>query len=179
MTIIHLTPLLRGATDLVAADATLIARASVPYTVDGAQVIVPEQLRFDYTAGEPSPTVELDEPDGYAWLLQLQIGAWRQTRAVQFIGAELDWADLTDVNPATLTSEGAPTMPSGARLITRTEVEDLLDDLGPDGAPDAAVAARIIDPASLTRAALANTYVAFVTDPATGLTTLYGNGKEL
>lgn len=121
MTLIHLTPLLQGATDRTAADATLIARASFPYLLNGSAVVAPQQLRWDFRAGQPVPVVELDEPDDFAWLLQLRIGTWSQTRAVMWVGPELDWADLTDVNPATITSEGAPQMANGQQLITRDE----------------------------------------------------------
>jgi hypothetical protein len=151
MTVIHLTPLVQDATERVAADATLIARASFPYLVDGAAVVVPQQLRFDFKAGQPSPVVELDEPDGFAWLLHLKVGSWVQARAVMWLGAELDWAELTDVNPATLTSEGAPSMPTGQQLITREQVDDLFDNRALlDAATYVAVQPTAPDPTKIT-----------------------------
>jgi hypothetical protein len=138
VTRINLAPLLKEAVGDSPAHAMLLARPTFQSVVDGDEVILPQTIVFTFGHGSAT-VVELDPPRaGDAWKFVLQAADAEVIRYVTWPlnAVALDWADLTNVDPATLDPNDSPTAVAAwaaALESIRTYTKGEKGDKGEDG----------------------------------------------
>lgn len=106
-------------------DATITATATRA-RVDGDTITLPEPVAVRLRRGELSSPLELEAPDGtWAWQFLVQPTGTRRMDALSFLRtfpdvAEIEWGDMTPVDPATLTPLD-PVPPSAAQVLLRAK----------------------------------------------------------
>lgn len=103
-------------------DATITATATRA-RADGTDIVLPEPVTVRLRKGTLSAPLELEAPDGtWAWRFVVKPSGARLKDAVTilhtFAGAEVEWADMTPVDPATLEPLD-PIPPSAQEILLR------------------------------------------------------------
>lgn len=111
MTLIDLTTLADDIGGTKNRSATITARATRPRSA-GKNLTVPDTVTLKVRNGEPVEPFVLEAPDGtWAWEISVLPLGWNKRDAIigiyRFSGEEVDWADMTPVDPKTL----APLVP--------------------------------------------------------------------
>lgn len=106
MTTIDLTTLADDIGGSKLRSATITARATRPRAA-GKNLTVPDVVTLKVRNGEPVEPFVLEEPDGtWAWEISVLPLGWSKRDAItgiyRFTGAEVNWADLTPIDPKTL-----------------------------------------------------------------------------